>query len=152
MSPAKAGFAASLSIFVGIPAILIIPRLIASASRGQCLALLALLTSAGVALSAGTSDVLLLTGILLFGVAANTIFPLLMLMLMEDPEIGSRHIGSAGGMFFCVSEIGGVMGPVIVGALVDSTGTFLAGICFLAVLSLAILGVTFLLRTPLASG
>jgi len=103
-------------------------------------------------LSVGSSHVLLLIGILLFGVAGNTIFPLLMIMLMEDPEVGPRHMGSAGGMFFCLSEIGGVMGPVIVGALVDSTGTFLAGICFLAALSLAILGVTFLLRTPLASG
>ena len=147
MSPANAGFAASLSIFVGIPAILIIPRLIASHSRGKCIALLALLTFAGVSLSAGTSHVLLLTGILFFGVACNTIFPLLMIMLMEDPQVGSRHMGSAGGMFFCVSEIGGVMGPVIVGALVDRTGTFLTGICFLAALSLAILGVTFLLRT-----
>jgi len=152
MSPAKAGFEASLSIFVGIPAILIIPRLIASPSRGKCLALLALLTSAGVALSAGTSDVLLLAGILLFGVAGNTIFPLLILMLMQDPEVDSRHLGSATGMFFCVSEIGGVMGPVIVGALVDSTGTFLAGICFLAALSLIILAVTCLLKASPASG
>jgi cyanate permease len=54
-------------------------------------------------------------------------------------------------MFFCVSEIGGVMGPVIVGALVDSTGTFFAGIFFLAALCQIILAVTFLLRTPVAS-
>jgi len=72
-------------------------------------------------------------------------------MLMQDPEVDSRHLGSATGMFFCVSEIGGVMGPVIVGALVDSTGSFLAGICFLAALSLIILAVTFLLRTSPAS-
>jgi cyanate permease len=54
-------------------------------------------------------------------------------------------------MFFCVSEIGGVMGPALVGNLVDRTGTFIAGICLLVGFSLSVLAVTFLLQTPAAS-
>ena len=151
MSPAKAGFAASLSLFTSIPAILIIPRLVPSPLRGRCIALLALLTSAATSLLMVPSQILLLTGILLFGVTQRIIAPLLILMLMEDPEVGSRYMGSAGGMFFCVSEIGGVMGPALVGNLVDRTGTFTAGICLLAGFSLSVFAVTLLLKTPAAS-
>jgi len=46
-------------------------------------------------------------------------------------------MGSAGGMFFCVAEIGGFAGPFIMGILVDATGTFMAGALFLAGLCIA---------------
>ena len=65
---------------------------------------------------------------------------------METPEVGSKYMGSAGGIFFCIAEVGGFMGPLIIGALVDMTGAFLTGISFLVILSLVIFAVTFLLR------
>ena len=55
-------------------------------------------------------------------------------------------MGAAGGMFFCVSEIGGVTGPLLVGSLVDITGSFISGVLFLILLCAAILGLTFFLR------
>jgi len=56
-------------------------------------------------------------------------------------------MGAAGGIFFCVAEIGGFAGPLLMGALVDMTGGFLAGTAFLVGLCLVIFAVTFLLRT-----
>jgi cyanate permease len=66
---------------------------------------------------------------------------------MELPEVSSRYMGSAGGMFFCVAEIGGFAGPFIVGAIKDLTGSFLVGACFLAGLS-GIISVPGLLLKP----
>ncbi len=43
-----------------------------------------------------------------------------------------------GGMFFCVAEIGGVAGLLLMGVLMDLTGTFMAGALFLAGLCMAI--------------
>lgn len=57
-------------------------------------------------------------------------------------------MGSVGGMFFCVGEIGGFIGPLIIGALVDMTGAFLAGTAFLASLSLVIFAFMLLLKKP----
>jgi hypothetical protein len=72
--------------------------------------------------------------------------PLMLLILMDTPEVGPRYMGSAGGMFFCVAEIGGFSGPLVMGVLVDVTGTFLAGTLFLSGLCLAMAFMAFLLR------
>ena len=77
-------------------------------------------------------------GLILYGVSSCTLVPLLTLILMETPEIGSKYMGSAGGIFFSISEIGGFMSPLVVGLLVDWTGGFLAGGYFVVILSLAI--------------
>jgi MFS-type transporter involved in bile tolerance (Atg22 family) len=59
--------------------------------------------------------------------------------------VGANHMGSAGGLFFCISEIGGFMGPFLLGALVDWTGGFLAGGYFVVALGLGILLMSFLM-------
>jgi len=58
----------------------------------------------------------------------------LMLIMMETRGVEARYMGAAGGIFFCVSEIGGFVGPLIVGTLVDMTGSFILGMLFLACL------------------
>jgi fucose permease len=55
-------------------------------------------------------------------------------------------LGAAGGMFFCVAEIGGFAGPFLMGVLMDLTGTFMAGALFLACLCLAIVAFTYFLK------
>lgn len=152
LSPTTAGFAASIPFFTSIPAVLVIPRAVPPHLRGRFIALLSLLVTVALVVSVTTSAFPLLVGLVLFGIAASSLLPLLMLILMETPEVGPRYMGSAGGIFFCVAEIGGFTGPLIMGALVDMTGTFLAGTAFLASLSLVIFAVTFLLKTPPVSG
>ena len=55
-------------------------------------------------------------------------------------------MGSAGGMFFCVAEIGGFTGPFLMGVLVDATGAFVAGALFLAGLCAVIAVLTRFLK------
>jgi cyanate permease len=150
-SPEMAGVAAAIPLLGGIIAVLFIPRVVPPHLRGRFIALLALLIALALGVSVITSGSYLLGGLFMFGIVAYGLFPLLVLILMDTPEVGSRYMGSAGGIFYCVSEIGGFTGPLIIGALVDMTGTFLGGITFLIILSLIIFAVTFLLR-PLASG
>jgi MFS-type transporter involved in bile tolerance (Atg22 family) len=76
--------------------------------------------------------------LLVLGFVSSPFMPLLMLILMESPSVKTEYMGSAGGMFFCVAEIGGFSGPALMGILVDVTGTFMAGTIFLAILCLAI--------------
>jgi cyanate permease len=49
-------------------------------------------------------------------------------------------------MFFCVAEIGGFTGPLLMGILVDVTGNFMAGALFLAGLCAAIAVLTRFLK------
>jgi cyanate permease len=150
LSPKIAGFTASIPFLVGIPSILVVPRLVAPRLRGGIVALLALATAIAVLIVATASDSLLIAGLVLYGVSFCPIIPLTVLILMELPEVSSRYMGSAGGMFFCVAEIGGFAGPFIIGIIKDLTGSFLIGACFLASLSVFILVMGLLLKPSLS--
>ncbi len=147
MSPATAGFVASIPIIAGIAAVLVIPRLVPPHLRGRILALLALAAAAALLVSVKTSGFPLFAGLVLFGIAGPSLFPIVMLILMDTPEVGEKHMGLAGGIFFCVAEIGGFAGPLVMGTLADLTGTFLAGAVFLAGLGLIIFMMTLFLKS-----
>ena len=71
---------------------------------------------------------------------------------LEAEGIGSRHAGSAGGLFFSAAEIGGVLGPVTLGIAADLTGGFDAGLWLLTglccVLMVLLWRLSGLLRAP----
>ncbi len=146
MSPKTAGFMASIPVLAGIPAVLLIPRLVPPHLRGRLIALLALVAAAALLMSVNMMGFTLFAGLILFGIAVPSLFPIVMLILMDTPEVGERHMGLAGGIFFCVAEIGGFTGPLVMGILVDLTGAFLAGAIFLAGLSLVIFMLTLSLK------
>ena len=147
LSPSLAGVMAAVSLAAGVPALLIIPRLIPAASRRRFLALSTLLTMVSLIIVFATSGILQLMGLVLFGFITSPIVSILTLILMDTPQVGSEAMGSAVGMFFCIAEIGGFTGPLIIGALIDFTGAFLSGTILLVILCLVFSGLTFLLRT-----
>ncbi|MBW2092772.1 MAG: MFS transporter [Deltaproteobacteria bacterium] len=147
LSASDAGFTASISFVTSIPAVLLVPRLVPSRLRGRIIALFALWTLINIFVIVNTSGVFLIAGLLLLGVSASCFMPLMILILMDSPEIDTQYMGSAGGIFFCVAEIGGFAGPFFMGVLVDATGTFLMGALFLGILCVAMSVLTFLLKT-----
>ena len=88
----------------------------------------------------------LLAGLLLQGVARSSLMTVLILTLVELPEIGERHAGVASGLFFSAAELGGVLGPLSLGLLYSPGSGFSAGLTLLTVISLTIVGGSFLLR------
>jgi MFS-type transporter involved in bile tolerance (Atg22 family) len=111
------------------------------------IALLASLAALTILLTS-TMALPLLPSLLLYGIAGGSLVPLMILTLMETPGVDSEHMGAAGGLFFCISEIGGFFGPFVIGFLVDLTGSFMAGAIFLALLA----AVIAVLMIPLKTG
>jgi cyanate permease len=146
MSAAHAGWAAAITIAAGIPSILIIPTMVAPRFRGRVIAIFAVMTTINLVLVMKISGIALYLGLATLGFISAPFMPLLLLILMDSPGVETRHMGSAGGMFFCVAEIGGFTGPFIMGILVDATGTFMTGALFLAGLCLAMAVLTRLLN------
>ena len=146
MSGQQAGFAASISVAAGIPSILIIPSLVPADYRGRAMAALAILTAVNIFLIMKISGPILFAGLAALGFISAPFMSLLLLILMESPGVETRYMGSAGGMFFCVAEIGGFAGPFFMGVLVDLTGTFMAGAIFLAGLCAAMAVLTRFLK------
>ena len=52
----------------------------------------------------------------------------LTLILLETPAVGPKRVGTAGGVFFAVAEIGGFTGPLMMGFVRDSTGSLTGGL------------------------
>jgi cyanate permease len=146
MSAAQAGWAAAVSIAAGIPSILVVPTLVPPHFRGRIIAVFAVFTSINIVLVMKISGTALYLGLATLGFISAPFMALLLLILMDSPGVETRHMGSAGGMFFCVAEIGGFTGPFIMGLLVDVTGTFMAGALFLAGLCLVMAVLTRLLN------
>ncbi|MFC1861795.1 CynX/NimT family MFS transporter [Chloroflexota bacterium] len=151
LPPAVAGFAASIPLLVGIPAVLLIPPLTPAHLRGRILAFTPFLTAVGLWMVVMTSGVPLVIGLIIYGTAKVVTVPFLMLLLMEMPEVSSRHIGSAAGMFFCIAEIGGFSGPFVMGSLVDLTGDFMLGTIVFVGLSITMAVMALLLKIKPAS-
>ena len=148
-SPTLAGIGAALPFVASIPAVLTIPRSVPAHFRGKIIALLALMGVLSILWVVATSLPVVI-GLLLYGATGTCLMPLLVLTLMDTPEVAAKYLGSATGVFFCVAEIGGFFGPFIVGYLVDLTGGFLTGALFLVGLGAIILALTLPLRIPSA--
>ena len=147
MSASQAGIAASIPLATGIPAILLLPRLVPPRLRGHIIAIFAVLTTVNLAIVMFLSGAGLYAVLAVLGFISSPFLSMMLLILMDTREVDSKYMGAAGGMFFCVAEIGGFTGPLLMGVLVDVTGTFLTGVFFLASLCMFIAGLTRLLKT-----
>jgi cyanate permease len=147
MSASYAGWAAAVPIAAGIPSILIMPTMVPPPFRGRIIAIFAVLTTINLVLVMKISGTALYLGLATLGFISAPFMALLLLILMDSPGVETRHMGSAGGMFFCVAEIGGFTGPFIMGILMDATGTFMTGALFLSGLCIAMAVLTFFLYT-----
>ena len=146
MSPAMAGYAVSANTLAGIPAVIILPGVITLGFRSRVLALAALGVALGLGGVIGTSGALQWASLLVMGFAGSAFLPLILRTLMDGSGVPSEYLGSANGVFMSVAQIGGFVAPLIVGALHDATGAFLAGVLLLAALNLIIIPISFRLK------
>lgn len=136
MSIIEAGYWAAIPTVVGLAGSLLIPRLATPGRRFPILIGLSLSAAAASLLLQFDAVPLLFGGLFLQGIAKSALMTVLVLTLVELPGIGERYAGVASGLFFSAAEIGGVLGPVSLGVLYDTTGGFTAGLTMLAAVSI----------------
>jgi len=145
MSDARAGFLASIPGLAGIVGTLTIPGITPVGFRRVVAALLFMSTGVSVLLIGITSGPLLLFALVLLGLGRYPVNAMMMLILMDTPQVGAVYMGAAAGLYFSIGEIGGFVGPFMLGYLLDLTGGFLAGILVLAALNVALMAMTRLI-------
>jgi cyanate permease len=132
LSPVGAGYATSLMVMSGILGSLVIPRIsFRMRSRRLLIAIILFVSGASIFLVGIGESLILWVGLLCTGFLMRALTPLLLLTLMEMPEVGSEHMGAVGGLYFAMGEIGGFLGPFMMGYIMDLTGSFLFGIYIL---------------------
>jgi len=135
MSPIEAGYWAAIPTIIGIAGSLTIPRLAIPERRFQILIILALASLvASLMLRSGAGNILII-GLLLQGLAKSSLMTVLILTLIELPEIGERYAGVASGIFFSAAEVGGVMGPLLLGMLYTPKAGFSSGLWLLTIVA-----------------
>ena len=82
---------------------------------------------------------LLASGLMLQGLARGSMMTVAIMLLMETPGVPEERLGLAGGMFFTAAEIGGVLGPVTLGALAQVSSGFGVSLWAVTAVSLALL-------------
>ncbi|WP_331235310.1 MFS transporter [Natronorarus salvus] len=134
-SPAVAGTIASLLVVAQIAGVLAIPPLSDRYDRRHeavvACGVLCILGPLGLLLVVGGGWFALLP-VALIGLGVGGLSPLVRALPVELEGIGPRLTGTAVGLVFAVGEIGGFLGPVIVGVLNDLTGSFVPGIALFA--------------------
>jgi MFS family permease len=106
VSPTMAGFTAGVPVTAGIIGVLTLARIIPSHLRGRALAVYAVCVATALSIVSLVSGISQLFILVLYGMAASSFLPILVLILLDGCGIESGYLGSAGGTFFCIAEIG----------------------------------------------
>jgi len=146
LSAVNAGYWAALPTMIGIISSLIIPRLATPERRFKILIGLSLAAFSASIMLRLTEPSSLLAGLLLQGIANSSLVTVLILTLLELPEVQERHAGVASGMFFSASQLGGVLGPFTIGVLYSPEMGFSNGLTLLTTISLTIVAGSILLQ------
>lgn len=139
MDAARAGYWAAIPTLVGIVGALSIPRLATPPRRFRILMLLSAALLGATLLLQFRMPGILFSGLVLQGIARSTLMTVMILTLVELPEIGDRHAGTASGLFFSAAELGGMLGPLSLGVLYDLTNGFSAGLALFSCIGLGLL-------------
>ncbi|WP_254762039.1 CynX/NimT family MFS transporter [Natrinema marinum] len=130
----RAGRTTSLLVAANVVGVLTIPvvadRFGARRTALMGCGLVAALGISGVVASG--VGLLLLGSILVTGFGFGGLSPLVRAIPPDLEGIGARLTGTAVGFIFAVGEIGGFLGPVLVGTLRDLTGSYVPGLLVLA--------------------
>ena len=132
--PGVAGTVTSLLVVANVVAVLAVPALAERFDRrNETLIVCPALALAGlVGLLVAPAGALVVVPVILVGLGIGGLSPLIRAIPVELDDVGPALTGTAVGLVFAVGEIGGFLGPVLVGALADATGSFAPGIAVLA--------------------
>ena len=139
MTTIEAGYFSAIPTAIGVGSALLIPRLAIPPRRQRILFALVATSALSTLFLQMDARPSLLAGLMLQGAAATVLTPILVLTLLELPGVGERRAGTASGLFFSAAQIGGVLGPMGVGALYDLSGGFGLGLAGLMVVAIGVL-------------
>ena len=146
MDPAGAGIIASVPTWLGLIGSGIIPAVSTAGSRKPIIVALLLIEGVSIYIVGITSGSFLLGSLIIYGIASGALLPLMLVVMMDLPEVGAENMGIAGGLFFSIGATMGFIGPSLVGYLTDLTGSFLPALILLAIVVEAMIVLTLFLK------
>jgi cyanate permease len=146
-----AGFMAAIPALFGLVGSVVIVRFASHRSRKLAIIVLLGIVGATILVAVVATGILLLVALALEGFCAAALLPLMMIILMDMPLVGSSHMGAAAGLYFSVGEVGGFIGPSLIGSLTTATGSFFAGMLVVSAFMWLMIVPAIKLRLPTTS-
>lgn len=131
-SAVEAGTWSAVPAMVGIASSLLIPRFAVPSRRFDVAAALFVALTASALMLQYLQGNGLVVALFLLGIARGSMVAVVMLILMDTPNLPRDQLGRAGGLFFVAAEIGGVLGPVTFGFLSSDGSGFSSSLLLLA--------------------
>ena len=125
---------AAIPVFIGIFSALIIPRIAIKKARFNILILLMANAAFSVILLQNDLGIFLLIGLMLLGITWGSLIAILLTHLTDTNIVNSKQSGLAGGLFFTLAEIGGILGPFSIGLIYDITNNFNSALAFYSII------------------
>ena len=146
ISPVDAGFLASIPTWVGLIGSAIIPGIGEAGSRRPIIIASLLIEGVFMYIVGISCCLTLLTALIIFGIVSGAMMPLMLVVMMDLPDVGAEKTGIASGLFFSMGGFTGFVGPIFVGLLTDLTGSFLPPVLLLTIIVEAMILLAFILR------
>ncbi|MGD9381602.1 MAG: MFS transporter [Candidatus Thorarchaeota archaeon] len=141
-----AGLLASFPTWIGLIGSVFIPSVVKAGKRRPIIILILFLQGVSIIVVGIEAGLTLLIALTVYGIFSGAMMPVLLVVLMDLPDVGAEYTGIASGVYFSVGAMFGFIGPTIVGYLTDITGTFLPAIILLALVMEGMIALVFLLK------
>lgn len=140
-----AGILTSITLWVSIPTCFLMPLLAYKLRLRKPFLWIPAIALVAAAMGARTVSLdMSWLVMVIVGVAVHTQFPIILALPVE--LVPKEQVGAASGLLLSIGYIGGVIGPIVGGRILDITGNLNISLIILAVVSAAMIGVA--LRLP----
>ena len=110
---------ATIPIIVGILSALIITRFSNKTTRINILTILFMNAGLSLFFIQSSNLIMIIIGLLFLGLSTGSLIVIILNHMSETKNISYNNIGIAGGIFFSIIQIGGVLGPFFMGLVYD---------------------------------
>ena len=115
---------ATIPIIVGILSALIITRFSNKTTRINILTILFMNAGLSLFFIQSSNLIMIIIGLLFLGLSTGSLIVIILNHMSETKNISYNNIGIAGGIFFSIIQIGGVLGPFFMGLIYDLYNNF----------------------------
>ncbi len=145
-STIDAGILASFPTWIGLIGSIFIPGLAKAGSRKPVIIAILLIQGISIIIVGIAVELLLLASLAIYGIFSGAMMPVLLVVLMDLPDIGAEYTGVASGVYFSIGASMGFTGPILVGYLTDLAGSFIPAMILLAIVVEAMIILTWFLK------
>ncbi|MFW9976163.1 MAG: CynX/NimT family MFS transporter [Candidatus Thorarchaeota archaeon] len=146
LDSAAAGLWASVPTWVGLVGSAIIPGVALAGSRKPIIVIVLLIEGICIYVAGISSGLSLLTSLIIYGIVSGAHMPLMLVVMMDLPDVGAEYTGIASGLFFSIGAGMGFTGPILVGYLKELTSSFIPALIVLVLIVEAMIGLAIVLR------